>query len=159
MRVPLVTAVVQTPLGGLELTADDDALCKISWPRADSTTLAAPTSHPILAATICQLTEYFAGERRAFDLPLAPEGTTFQHRVWGALRQIPFGVTHSYGQLARAIAQPNASRAVGAANGQNPLAIIVPCHRVIGSNGALTGFAGGQAAKRWLLDHEARLVH
>lgn len=90
-------------------------------------------------------------------MPLAPDGTPFQQRVWQALLAIPFGVTASYGDLARAIGQPTASRAVGAANGRNPLAIIIPCHRVIGSQGALTGYGGGLTAKRWLLDHEGRV--
>jgi methylated-DNA-[protein]-cysteine S-methyltransferase len=101
-----------------------------------------------------QLTEYFAGERADFDLPLAPVGTPFQQRVWQRLRQIPLGQTSSYGELAAEIGQPAAVRAVGMANGRNPISIIVPCHRVVGSTGALTGYAGGLAAKRWLLDHE-----
>jgi methylated-DNA-[protein]-cysteine S-methyltransferase len=91
-----------------------------------------------------------------FDVPLAPQGTPFQHRVWDALVEIPFGVVRSYGQLAQAIGRPTASRAVGAANGRNPIAIIVPCHRVIGANGELTGYAGGLPIKRWLLEHEQR---
>ena len=101
-----------------------------------------------------QLDAYFAGKRREFDLELAPEGTPFQQRVWQELRTIPFGETISYGELARRIGRPSASRAVGAANGRNPISIIVPCHRVIGSNGSLTGFGGGLDTKRALLDHE-----
>ncbi|MCB9736625.1 MAG: methylated-DNA--[protein]-cysteine S-methyltransferase [Deltaproteobacteria bacterium] len=103
-----------------------------------------------------QLAAYFAGERATFDLgPLAPEGTAFQRRVWEALRAIPPGETRAYGELARALGLPaGAARAVGAANGRNPLSIIVPCHRVVGADGALTGYAGGLARKRWLLDHE-----
>src|SRR5215469_16694551 len=96
-----------------------------------------------LRAVIAQLQEYFAGERRSFDLPLAPRGTEFQLRVWRALREIPYGNTISYGELARRISKPSASRAVGLANGANPLPIIVPCHRVIGADGSLTGFGGG----------------
>jgi methylated-DNA-[protein]-cysteine S-methyltransferase len=103
-----------------------------------------------------QLAEYFAGKRREFDLPLGPRGSGFQERVWRALVAIPFGETRSYGELARAIGRPAASRAVGSANSKNPISIIVPCHRVIGANGTLTGYAGGMAAKRWLLDHESR---
>jgi len=103
-----------------------------------------------------QLAEYFAGERDRFDLALDARGTPFQTRVWTALRAIPFGTTSTYGAIARAIGSPTASRAVGAANGQNPIAIVVPCHRVIGASGALTGFAGGLPRKRALLDHEAR---
>ncbi|MBS0261428.1 MAG: methylated-DNA--[protein]-cysteine S-methyltransferase [Planctomycetes bacterium] len=105
--------------------------------------------------TVCaQLAAYFAGELRRFDLPLAPAGTPFQQTVWRALGDIPYGTTLSYGELARRIGQPQASRAVGRANGQNPISIIVPCHRVIGANGTLTGYGGGIARKRWLLEHE-----
>ena len=102
-------------------------------------------------AAIAQLEEYFAGKRRRFDLPLAPRGTEFQRRVWRALTEIPYGQTLSYGELARRIARPSASRAVGLANGANPLPIIVPCHRVIGADGSLTGFGGGLPIKRKLL--------
>jgi methylated-DNA-[protein]-cysteine S-methyltransferase len=104
---------------------------------------------------IAQLREYFAGKRREFDLPLVPEGTAFQLKVWSALRTIPYGKTWSYGELARHIRKPKASRAVGAANGQNPIPIIVPCHRVIGANGSLTGFGGGLKIKRQLLELES----
>jgi methylated-DNA-[protein]-cysteine S-methyltransferase len=110
----------------------------------------------VLARTAAQLAEYFAGERRDFDVPLAPRGTGFQQRVWRELGKIPYGETRSYGELARAIGRPAASRAIGAANGKNPISILVPCHRVIAGTGALTGYAGGLAAKRWLLEHEAR---
>ncbi len=101
-----------------------------------------------------QLGEYFAGERVAFDLPLVPYGSEFQRRVWGILTEIPPGETRSYGWVAQRLGQPSASRAVGAANGQNPLAIVVPCHRVVGANGTLTGYGGGLDRKRWLLEHE-----
>ncbi len=110
----------------------------------------------MLVETARQLAEYFAGDRRTFDLPLAPEGTGFQQLVWRALTTIPFGETRTYGQQAQLIKRPSASRAVGAANGKNPIGIIVPCHRVIGSNGTLTGYAGGLAMKQWLLEHERR---
>ena len=108
----------------------------------------------MLVETARQLREYFAGERTVFDLPLAPEGTAFQRLVWTALTKIPFGETRTYGQQASLIKRPSASRAVGAANGRNPIGIIVPCHRVIGTNGSLTGYAGGLAMKQWLLEHE-----
>ena len=101
-----------------------------------------------------QLQQYFAGERQTFDLQLSPVGTEFQQKTWAMLAQIPFGKTWSYGELAGNIAAPKAVRAVGAANGRNPLPIILPCHRVIGSNGSLTGFGGGLTTKKWLLDHE-----
>lgn len=108
----------------------------------------------VFADTIEQLDEYFAGERDAFDLPLEPNGTEFQRAVWSALEQIPFGETRSYGQIAAQVGRPKAARAVGMANNRNPIAVIVPCHRVIGSGGALVGYAGGLERKTWLLDHE-----
>ena len=114
--------------------------------------------HPILLETERQLSEYFAGQRTQFDLPLEPRGTKFQIKVWQALREIPFGQTRSYLDLAKAIGSPGASRAVGAANGKNPLSIVVPCHRVIGADRSLTGFAGGLQAKAALLALEARAV-
>lgn len=101
-----------------------------------------------------QLDEYFAGDRREFDLPCSGVGTVFQQQVWAALVEIPYGETTSYGELAAAISSPSASRAVGLANGQNPISIIVPCHRVVGADGSLTGYGGGLDAKRWLLSHE-----
>jgi methylated-DNA-[protein]-cysteine S-methyltransferase len=109
---------------------------------------------PVLTVAARQLAEYFAGARHVFDLALAPVGTPFQRLVWRALAAIPFGETRAYGEIARAIGRSAASRAVGAANGKNPFAIVVPCHRVIGASGELTGYAGGMAAKRWLLAHE-----
>jgi methylated-DNA-[protein]-cysteine S-methyltransferase len=107
-----------------------------------------------LPEAVRQLEEYFKGERREFDLPLAFEGTLFQTRAWRNLLTIPYGETRSYGEQARLIGNPNASRAVGLANGRNPIPIVVPCHRVIGANGSLTGFGGGIERKRWLLAHE-----
>lgn len=108
----------------------------------------------ILVQTQQQLAEYFAHQRQRFDLPLNPHGTEFQQRVWQHLHEIPFGETISYGTLAQRLGQPNASRAVGAANGRNPISIVVPCHRVVASNGKLTGYAGGVDRKLWLLQHE-----
>ncbi len=105
-----------------------------------------------------RLAAWFAGERTGFDLPLRPRGTPFQRDVWEALREIPYGETRSYGQIAARLRAPSAVRAVGAANGRNPLAIIVPCHRVIGASGALTGYAGGLERKRWLLAHEREVL-
>lgn len=112
--------------------------------------------HPILEQAATELDEYFNGSRRTFATPLAPEGTEFQCKVWKALGRIPYGESRSYSQLARQIGSPAAVRAVGAANGRNQIAIIVPCHRVIGSNGKLTGYAGGMETKAWLLEHECR---
>jgi methylated-DNA-[protein]-cysteine S-methyltransferase len=111
----------------------------------------------MFSSVLHQLDQYFAGKRRVFELQLAAEGTPFQRRVWAALSTIPFGQTVSYGDIARQIGQPTAVRAVGAANGRNPIGIIVPCHRVIGADGSLTGYAGGEDRKRWLLDHEKRV--
>jgi methylated-DNA-[protein]-cysteine S-methyltransferase len=110
---------------------------------------------PAFAEAEAQLRSYFAGERTTFDLPLAPRGTPFQLRVWEALREIPYGETATYGELAAAVGKPSAVRAVGAANGSNPIAVIVPCHRVIGADGTLTGYGGGLERKRILLDLEA----
>ncbi|MEA3183888.1 MAG: methylated-DNA-[protein]-cysteine S-methyltransferase, partial [Ilumatobacteraceae bacterium] len=109
---------------------------------------------PLHDRAVAQLQEYFAGTRREFDLPLDPLGTPFQHSAWMVLRSIPYGTTISYGHQARQLGDPNKARAVGAANGKNPLSIVVPCHRVIGSGGELTGFAAGLDVKSWLLDHE-----
>lgn len=109
---------------------------------------------PLLKEAQSQLSAYFAGKLQTFDLPLDLAGTPFQLRVWQALRDIPFGETRSYGAVAQALGKPGAARAVGGANHENPVAIVVPCHRVIGSSGALVGYAGGMAWKRWLLEHE-----
>jgi methylated-DNA-[protein]-cysteine S-methyltransferase len=119
-------------------------------------TLELDQQHPILLETERQLSEYFAGKRTQFELPLEPRGSEFQKRVWRALREIPFGKTRSYRDLAEAIGSPKASRAIGAANGKNPLSIVVPCHRVIGTDRTLTGFAGGLETKATLLALEAR---
>lgn len=112
---------------------------------------------PLLAETVRQLDEYFAGKRHDFDLPLAPQGTPFQQKVWAALRQIPYGTTASYGQIAATMGNPKASRAVGMANNRNPIAIIIPCHRVIGSDGSLVGYGGGLPIKKQLLELEGAL--
>ncbi|MBU6510579.1 MAG: methylated-DNA--[protein]-cysteine S-methyltransferase [Gammaproteobacteria bacterium] len=149
---------LQTPVGKLLLAGDAQGLRHVDFqdgphpakPQADWQKDEKP-----FREVIKQLKEYFAGQRRSFDLPLAPEGTDFQLKVWRALRGIPFGATWSYGQLAKRIGKPKASRAVGAANGQNPLPIIVPCHRVIGANGSLTGFGGGLKIKQQLLELES----
>jgi methylated-DNA-[protein]-cysteine S-methyltransferase len=153
-----------TPIGDLQLFARGDALVWIQLPESDSpppdgverelSSDPASVELAVLARAAAQLAEYFRGERTEFDLSLALDGTAFQRTVWEQLTTIPYAATWSYGQLARAIGKPQASRAVGAANGRNPIAIVVPCHRVIGTNGSLTGYGGGMAAKRWLLAHE-----
>ena len=145
-------STLDTPVGPVWVAVDDDgAVTVVNFGEPDVP--AAPSEASEAAAR--QLGEYFAGERTDFDLTLAASGTPFQHKVWAALSEIPFGVTWSYGELAAHIGQPTASRAVGLANGRNPIAIVVPCHRVIGASGTLTGYAGGIERKRWLLDHES----
>lgn len=156
MTQPLSSAAVASPVGALTLVADDDSLVAILWEEDDPARVPLPAAvvapdHPVLVEAGRQLDEYFAGRRRAFDLPLRFRGTAFQRAVWSALLAIPFGETSSYGAIARSLGRPGAARAVGAANGRNPISIVAPCHRVIGANGALTGFAGGLAAKETLL--------
>lgn len=145
---------IDSPLGTLRLLAADDELVGVYLPEQPAPPAECRASR-VLDATARQLAEYFAGKRRTFELPVAPRGSGFQELVWNTLRKIPYGTTWSYGQLARAIGRPAASRAVGTANAANPISIIVPCHRVIAASGALTGYAGGLVAKRWLLDHES----
>jgi methylated-DNA-[protein]-cysteine S-methyltransferase len=152
--------LLPSPVGGLLLVSDGEALTglfmsdhkggpapELAWRRDEG---------PF--AKVCeQLAKYFAGSLQEFDVRLAPEGTAFQKKVWLELGRIPFGSSISYGELARRIEQPAASRAVGRANGQNPISIIVPCHRVIGANGTLTGYGGGIERKKWLLEHESKI--
>jgi methylated-DNA-[protein]-cysteine S-methyltransferase len=135
-------------------------LLAVVWRRESTPQLPFDTAieradHPVLGETIRQLGQYFAGERRTFELPLEFRGTDFQRQVWTTLLAIPFGETRSYLDVARSLGNPDAVRAVGAANGRNPISIIAPCHRVIGTSGALTGFGGGLEAKAWLLAHES----
>ena len=150
---------VESPIGRLLLTATGGALTGLFMepsrkaPKALDGWAEDARVDPLAAAAL-QLTEYFAGARREFDLPLSFDGTTFQRRVWQELVEIPYGETLSYGQLARRIGNPTASRAVGLANGRNPISILVPCHRVIGADGTLTGYGGGLERKQWLLAHE-----
>jgi len=148
---------VNSPIGKLLIAGDDSAVRLISFPNRTEVEpgwIAASTG--VLDNAARQLREYFDGRRVEFDLPLAPEGTAFQRDVWQKLCEIPYGSTISYGELARRVGNPKASRAVGAANGQNPIPIVIPCHRVIGSNGKLTGFGGGLPIKEQLLALEAR---
>jgi methylated-DNA-[protein]-cysteine S-methyltransferase len=147
---------MDSPVGRLALVATDEGLAAILWEndrqhRVRLNIEAEDNTHPVLIETERQLTEYFAGQRRVFALNLDVAGTAFQRTVWNALLTIPFGETRSYGQIARQIGNPGAVRAVGAANGRNPVSIVMPCHRVIGSTGKLTGFAGGLDAKAHLL--------
>ncbi len=152
---------VDSPIGRLRLVAKGDALAGILWEverakRVDFTPWSENTESAVLQETAEQLQQYFAGKRDRFDVKLDFKGTEFQKQVWAALLTIPFGETKTYGEIAQQIGRPTAVRAVGAANGRNPIAIIAPCHRVIGSTGALTGFAGGLKAKELLLAVEER---
>jgi methylated-DNA-[protein]-cysteine S-methyltransferase len=150
---------VGSPIGPLLLLSDGRALTGLYMNEriVPEGSVENPEMEPFPLVK-AQLTEYFAGERRDFDVPLSPRGTTFQRVVWAHLRDIPYGSTISYGELARRIRSPKACRAVGLANGKNPISIIVPCHRVIGSNGKLTGYGGGIENKRILLDLETRTL-
>jgi methylated-DNA-[protein]-cysteine S-methyltransferase len=155
--MPMFYTYMTTPIGALLLAGDDDFLKRVGFPQGSGRRIPQPDwqeNKTPFQQTIRQLAAYFAGELSEFDLPLAPQGTPFQLAVWQALRQIPYGTTTSYGALAKAIGKPQAVRAVGAANGANPIPIIIPCHRVIGSNGKLTGFGGGLETKARLLKLE-----
>ena len=159
-KTDLAVTSLKTPIGVLKLAASEDGLVAVIFPEekkkrefAEAPGNDAARAH--LGAAVKALNEYFAGKRKDFgDLKLAPQGTEFQLGVWKALRKIPFGQTKSYADIARMIGNPKAMRAVGLANGRNPIPIIVPCHRVIGANGMLTGFGGGLPTKKWLLGHE-----
>jgi methylated-DNA-[protein]-cysteine S-methyltransferase len=156
----IFTSTLKSPVGTLHLAASDAALLAVVWRRTSTPQLPFDMAieepdHPVLRATARQLTEYFSGTRRTFDLPLEFRGTGFQRSAWSALLRIPYGETRSYLEMARALGNPAAVRAVGAANGRNPISIIAPCHRVIGASGELTGFGGGLEAKAWLLAHES----
>lgn len=150
---------VETPAGRLRLFGSDAGLRGAMWPGQDLRPLKlgarVDAEPPVLEKAARELAEYFAGNRRFFDVALDPIGTEFQKRAWLELRKVPYGQTRTYGEQAKAMGRPTASRAVGAANGRNPLSIFVPCHRIVGANGALTGFAGGLEAKRFLLDLES----
>ena len=153
-----------TPVGTLTLVASDRGLRAVLWPKRSprragiSPRPRGDQDHPILRKAVLQLAEYFAGSRTSFDLPLDLEGTRFQVAAWRSLADIPFGTTTTYGRQAAGLGIPTAARAVGAANGANPVCIVLPCHRVIGANGSLTGFGGGLPVKQWLLDHEAHVL-
>lgn len=155
---PRFFEIYHSPLGELLLVANDDSLLEIRFPEAtrkEKLPQQCTKGSTLCARAAAQLEAYFAGDLQTFDLPLSPQGTPFQQRVWKALLDIPYGKTISYGELAHRIDRPTASRAVGAANGQNPLPIVLPCHRVIGSNGSLTGYGGGLHRKETLLELES----
>lgn len=155
MNTTYYTAM-KSPIGELRLLSDGKALTGLYMGSyGPKPTKAWQRGGALLERAEKQLRQYFDGTRKNFDLPLAGEGTEFQKKVWKALCDIPYGETISYGELARRIGQPKASRAVGLANGSNPISIVVPCHRVIGANGTLTGYGGGLPRKKWLLEHES----
>jgi len=150
-------ASMESPVGVLLIARDESGLRRILFAKGRREVRPDPgwrENPQALKEAIRQLDAYFAGKLREFTLPLAPEGTPFQLRVWDELLKIPYGTTTSYGLLARRLGEPKASRAVGLANGANPIAIVIPCHRVIGSDGSLTGYGGGLKSKEWLLAHE-----
>lgn len=150
--------IIDSPIGALTLVREPQGITGVYMLEhrpAPNEALFGERDDPSFADAVQQLGEYWAGERTSFELVLAPAGTDFQRRVWQALREIPYGETRTYGWIAAAVGQPTAVRAVGLANSRNPLSILVPCHRVVGSSGALTGYAGGVERKRFLLDHES----
>ena len=151
--------IVDTPLGPVRIQGTDSAVTHLAFmaPNTPDDAQAGRMSAPVAEAAR-QLEAYFAGRRDAFDLPLAPDGTVFQKRVWRALCEIPNQQTITYGDIAKMLGQPSASRAVGLANARNPIAVVIPCHRVIGANDRLTGYAGGMTRKIWLLTHEGHRV-
>lgn len=164
-RLPTVgslsSTTIASPLGPLRLIGDGHALHGLytkPGPESKPGAAAHEPADELFAEVRAQLDAYFAGHRTAFDVPLVLSGTPFQRRVWGALREIPYGTTISYGELARRVGQPSAARAVGLANGRNPVSVIVPCHRVIGTDGTLTGYGGGLDRKRRLLELEAAVL-
>ena len=159
------TGTIDSPVGALTVLASDRGVRALLWPGEQPGDrvpwpgrLSDDPGHPLIVATRAQLAEYFAGTRRAFELPLDLHGTAFQVTAWRALATIPYGTTTTYGDQARRLGDPRRARAVGAANGRNPVSIVVPCHRLVGATGSLTGFAGGLPAKRALLDHEAAVA-
>lgn len=149
-------AVLDSPIGPLTLLADGEELVGVYMAEhRHRPVIDAPRDDTVLPAVREQLAAYFRRDLKDFDVPVRLAGSPFQQEVWAALRTIPYGESWSYAQLAAAVGRPRASRAVGLANGRNPVSVIVPCHRVVGSNGSLTGYGGGLERKRWLLDHEA----
>ena len=146
--------VMDSPVGHLRIAEEDGFLTRID--RTQEPLCAAGS--PLLTEAVRQLRAYFDGTLTAFDLPLKTQGTAFQERCWAALRDIPYGATVTYGEQARRIGSPKASRAVGGANHHNPISIVIPCHRVVGANGSLTGYGGGLDMKEWLLNHEKRVL-
>ncbi|MDX1585237.1 MAG: methylated-DNA--[protein]-cysteine S-methyltransferase [Balneolaceae bacterium] len=150
--------IIDSPIGKLTLTATDHAITGLAFVDEDNEASDSDTKPDLMMEAIRQLNAYFEGKREEFDLPLSPEGTDFQLRVWKKLQEIPYGSTTTYSQLSQKMGNPKAIRAIGRANGQNPIPIIIPCHRVIGANNDLVGYAGGIETKRWLLQHEGAVL-
>ena len=160
MTTTTARMLLDTPVGALTLVGSDAGLRAVLWPTEKAGRVVLPgdvatvTEHRVLSRAVAQLREYFDGSRRHFDVPLDLHGTAFQVKAWRALAEIPYGTTASYGEQAARLGDARKARAVGAANGRNPISIILPCHRVVAADGSLTGFAGGLETKRYLLDHE-----
>jgi methylated-DNA-[protein]-cysteine S-methyltransferase len=157
----MYSTTLETPVGPLHLIADNNFLYRITLPNSHPPlprTASAPAGHRLICLATSQLRQYFAGSRQHFDLPLAPQGTPFQLAVWQLIQQIPFGSTLTYGELAARLGSPNKARAVGGAANRNPLPLLIPCHRVLGAGGKLTGFAGGLEMKQFLLTLEQKKV-
>jgi methylated-DNA-[protein]-cysteine S-methyltransferase len=149
---------VESPVGPLSITVAEGALRSLHLDGASEAERGSRDDSAVLSSVVAQLDAYFEGTLHAFDVPLGGDGTAFQRAVWDALTRIPYGTVASYGEVARRVGKPSAARAVGAANHNNPIAIIVPCHRVVGANGSLTGYAGGVWRKEWLLKHEGFVI-
>jgi methylated-DNA-[protein]-cysteine S-methyltransferase len=154
-----VTHTINTPIGTVSIQAGDDAVHAVSFIKDKSIITEGETTHPLIQKCISQLQEYFEGKRKMFDLPLQQKGSPFQQNVWGQLLKIDYGKTISYLELSKRIGDVKAIRAVGTTNGKNQIAIIVPCHRVIGIDGSLTGYAGELWRKKWLLEHEGKFAN
>ena len=157
-------ALLHVPFGELTVVASDKGVRYITFendahPKSfQNMSVMDDALHPVVARTLSQLGEYFNGTRRTFDVPLDLVGTEFQVQAWNALAKVPYGTTASYAQQAASIGRPTATRAIGAANGRNPVVVVLPCHRIVGADGSLTGFGGGLPVKKWLLDHEANVA-
>ena len=152
------TVYYTSPIGTLLLESEDERLTVVSFRDDVTVTETGATRSPVLKSTIKQLDEYFAGTRKQFDLPLHPAGTAFQQKVWNQLIKIPYSETVTYLHMAKRLGNVKSIRAAASANGKNPIGIIIPCHRVVGADGKLTGYAGGLHRKQWLLEHEAKMA-
>ena len=163
-KLTFARARLQVPFGELTVVASDKGVRYITFendahPKSyQNMSVIDDASHPVVARTVAQLHEYIKGTRRTFDVPLDLVGTEFQVQAWNALAKVPYGTTASYAQQAASIGRPKATRAIGAANGRNPVVVVLPCHRIVGADGSLTGFGGGLPVKKWLLDHEANVT-